>query len=147
MIFTIRWVDVSANLQTGKQPVVMLERALAHGSDKRGGVFSVAEVARVGSYYVPQLPLVGPEQPAWSATKSGKHVRVPLHAYLTAERAKSHIVATGFEIGVRAAMGYLELHKSAPKELVLVLGTQVDDLHEEGRNHFRCYVGVAARSD
>jgi len=145
MDFTIRWVDVSANLQTGKQPVLVLERPLAHGNDKRGGLFSAAEVAREGTYWVPSNPLVGSGDHGWTVTKSGQYVRIPIHAYLTAERAKAQLVATGIEIGTRGILEYTQKIGSAPKELVLALGTQVDDLAPEGRSHFRCYVGVAAR--
>lgn len=144
---TIRWVDVAANLEDGNQPVVLIERELVHGDEPKGNLFSVAEVARLGSFWVATAPLISADNdPKWSLTAKDKYVRVPVNAYLTAERAKSHILATGLEIGVRATMSYLEKVGKAPEELILIIGIQVDDLAPE-RNHFRCYVGVAFKEN
>ena len=144
---TVRWVDVSTSLNDGNQPVVLIERELVHGSEPKGQLFNVAEVARLGSFWVATAPLISDSNdPRWSLTAKDKYVRVPISAYLTAERAKSHILVTGIEIGVRAAMSYTGKVGKAPEELILCIGQQVDDLAPE-RNHFRCYVGVAIKEN
>jgi hypothetical protein len=144
---TIRWVDVAPYLKEGTQPVVLVERELVHGTSPKGQLFSIAEVARLGSFWVATAPLISSDNdPKWSLTAKDKYVRVPIHAYLTAARAKSHILATGMEIGIRAAMSYLQKVGKEPEELILIIGIQVDDL-APARNHFRCYVGVALKEN
>jgi hypothetical protein len=144
---TVRWIDVSASLKDGIQPTVLIERELAHGTDPKGQLFNLAEVARLGSFWAATAPLISAdEDPQWSLNAKDKYVRVPMHAYLTAERAKSHILVTGIEIGIRAAMSFARKVRKAPEELILCIGQQVDDLAPE-RNHFRCYVGVAFKEN
>jgi hypothetical protein len=148
MIITLRWIDVSPHLAAKQQPVILLERPLLHGNDTKGGLFSTAEVARVGKHWAANGPLVGADvDPAWRFTREGTHVRVPVNGYVTTSRAKSQILATGLEIGIRAMVSYRQRTPEEPQELILILGHQVDDLHDEGRDNFRCYVGVAVRTE
>ena len=42
------WIDVRPNLSMGVQPVMVLERPLAHGDYAKGNLFNKAEIARVG---------------------------------------------------------------------------------------------------
>ena len=145
MKFDVQWIDVTKNLVEGTQPVLFLKRPLLHGTDKRGALFASAEVARTGTYYVPQSTLVGPVEVEWGVTKQGEHVRVPVEAYRTTVRSLSAIFAVGMEIGMRAVVALQRKTRAEPNLVTLVLGHDITDLPDE--NAFRCYVGMAIRVD
>lgn len=143
--FTPIWYDL-AKLAPGDEPVVMLERPLLHGDDPRSGTFAAAEVARTGTYWVPQLPVVGrpPEvRPDWKMTRTGPVVRVPLHWY-TVPRALSYIWGLGVQVGLAAAAELRGFEARPPRRAVLVLGTDCVDMTPlAGKAEFRCLVGLA----
>ena len=93
MLFDTKWIDVNGNLQSQQQPVFFLERALLHGDKAKGGIFNVAEVARKGDYWTASSPL--PTEIDWSNTKTGEHVRVPVFAYRTTQKAITALVGIG----------------------------------------------------
>jgi hypothetical protein len=123
MKITIQWLDTEKLLAQQEQPILMLKKT------------------PIEEYMVPQGPLVE-NDPKWALTREGEYVRVPIFAYLTKDRAMAWILATGIEIGSRACASL----QQEPLELVLLLGQECTDLAPEGRNHLRCYVGVAART-
>ena len=145
MRFEVQWIDVTKNLASGEQPALFLTRPLLHGTDKRGALFSSAEVARVGTFYVPQSPLVGGTEVKWGVTKAGEHVRVPVEAYRTTTRSLSAIFAVGMEIGMRAIVALQTKTRAEPTIVTLVLGHDVTDMPNE--DAFRCYVGMSIRVD
>lgn len=142
MKFHLHWLDVSVNLAAGLQPVFMVERPLAHGEDRRGGVFAAAEVGRLGDFWVPKSPVVGVDEVSWAVTRHGELVRVPVTAYRTPTRAASSILATGLELGFAALAALTATQtKAVPTDVHLVIGHECTDLQPE--DAFRCYVGIA----
>lgn len=141
MKFDVRWLDVRTNLLTEQQPVYMLERPLLRGSDSKGGVFNVAEVARAGTFWVPQTPVVA-EQVSWVMTEIEQWVRVPIHAYRTNERALASIWGLGIQIGMASIESLRCYTQEIPLVATLVLGHEVTDMLSD-TNAFRCYIGVA----
>lgn len=141
----VHWIDVTANLQLGIQPVMLLERKLLHGDSNHGNLFSKAEVTRTGHYWVPQGGLVGDTTPpVWSLTREGQHVRVPIVAYRTAHRAASSILATGLEIGMSAVLNLRQYTPELPLISHIVLGHECTDLSPH--DAYRCYVGIAIQT-
>lgn len=141
MNLAVHWIDVRPNLLTGQQPVMMLERPLAHGDQPKGNLFNKAEVGRVGHYWVPQSSLVGAMDVVWTLTRDGQFVRVPVFAYRTVARAGSAIMATGLEIGMAAVAGLRQHTSDMPIAVHLVLGHECTDLAPD--DAYRCYVGIA----
>lgn len=145
MQFAVRWIDLTENLQSGRQPQLMLERPLLHGNDKRGGVFANAEVARKGEFWTPQSAMISTDpafEVEWSKTKAGQYVRVPLHAYRTPSRALSWILAIGTEIGMRAIDSLKDRVRKPLGQVVLALGNECTDLSPTA-DAFRCYIGIS----
>lgn len=144
MKFDVQWCNVLPNLVTGIPPSFMLERELLHGTNPKGSVFNVAEVVRVGRFMVPQTPVLL-DQVKWAMTDSGQYVRVPIFAYRTNGRSLSEIWGLGIQIGLAAAESLRSIDPQPPKSAILVLGHECTDLSPE--EAFRCYVGVAFRTD
>jgi hypothetical protein len=137
MNFDLRWIDVNPNLVVGQQPVLMLERPLAHGEQVNGGVFNVAEVARVGTFWVPGN-LHRKEVP-WTVTRSGPHVRVPVYKYRTPQAYEALLFGMAVQLGMEA-VERLKAECSAPIERVtLVLGHQVKCIEAS----YEAYLGIA----
>ncbi len=143
-MFNTQWIDVRQHLASGQQPVFLLERPLLHGQSSKGGVFGIAEVARVGDYWVPEDdPITGDGK--WAVCRSGTHVRVPILAYRTQERALASIWGLGVQLGL-AALASIRQHTSdPPTELHMILGHECSDLAPQF-SAFRCYVGIAIRT-
>lgn len=139
MRFDVHWLDVNPFLTQHRQPMFALRRELAHGSEAKGGLFNVAEVARSGTYYVPTSDL-NKEQIEFSLVKSGEYVRIPIHAYRTTERALATILGTAIQLGISARDGLARQYQVEVEHTVLVLGHEVHDLLQNG---FRCYAGLA----
>jgi hypothetical protein len=135
------WIDVDPYLANGQRPVYMLERQLAHGTNPNGGVFNVAQVARLGEFWVPQAPLLPGADPDWSVVKTGDHVKIPVTAY-RCDRALASVFALGLQLGLLAAGEFVRRTLKPPEAVYLVLGHTVTDLGDG----FRCYAGVALRS-
>lgn len=136
----LRWIDVTPNLALQQIPIFLLERPLAHGTQPKGGVFNVAEVARLGTFWVPQTDL---HQQAirWSRTASGQYVRVPVFAYRASVPYEAGLFGMAVELGVRAA-AQLREHTPFPIDtMTLVLGHQCHVVDAEGL--FRGYLGLA----
>lgn len=143
-MFNIQWVDVRPYLAVGQQPVFLLERPLLHGNSAKAGVFGIAEVARSGTFWVPEDDPIQADG-RWAVTKTGTHVRVPILAYCTKERALASIWGLGVQLGL-ASLASLRQHTSdAPTELHMILGHECTDLSPAGLSAFRCYVGLAVR--
>lgn len=143
MIWHPQWLDVRPHLAAGRQPVVLVERPLLHGQSAKGGVFGIAEVARLGTYWVPEGDVLNTDG-AWAVTKSGAHVRVPVLAYRTPERALASIWGLGLQLGLAALDSLRARTPLPPAECHVFLGHECTDLapHESA---FRCYVGLAFR--
>jgi len=144
MKFDVQWCNVLPNLITGVPPSYVIERELLHGVNPHGSVFNVAEVSRVGRYVVPQTPVLI-ENIRWGVTNSDQYVRIPIFAYRTKGRSLSEIWGLGIQIGLAAAESLRSIDPLPPKSAVLVLGHECTDLSPE--DAFRCYVGVAFRTD
>lgn len=139
------WIDVRPNLSMGVQPVMVLERPLAHGDYAKGNLFNKAEIARVGHYWVAQSNVVGSGMDTlWTLTRDGQYVRVPVFAYRTPQRAAAAILATGLEIGMAAIDGLRQHTSDRPLAVHLVLGHECTDLAPE--DAYRCYVGIAIQT-
>ncbi len=139
----VEWVDVRPHLVNGIQPVHLFERPLLHGSKPKGGLFSVAEVARVGEFWVPQTSVIEPNT-KWALCRDGQFVRVPITAYRTSQRAASSILLAGLHTGM-AAMHDLRNHTATvPLGVMLVLGHECTDLGTE--HGYRCYIGIAIQT-
>jgi len=139
MQFHVEWLDVNPYISQGMQPTFLLERPLppsAQGSPK-GNLFNVAEVARLGKWYVPVSPL-NLETIEWSFTNSGQHVRVPIFAYRTGRNC-TYVWGTGLEFGARALDSLKTNHNPVVESCTLVLGRECHDLGDA----YRCYVGMA----
>lgn len=146
MKFEVRYVDVSAYLAAGKQPVMMLERALAHGHEAKGGLFGSAEVGRPGAYWVPKSPILlstgVSEAITWSVTYTGAHVHVPIEAYRTNEKALANVVGLGVQIGLVAMDSLGQYTRERPTVVVLLIGHECQVVEDA----FRCFVGMAIRT-
>lgn len=145
MIWHPQWLDVRPHLAAGRQPVVLVERPLLHGQSAKGGVFGIAEVARLGTYWVPNADVITTDG-GWQFTKSGAHVHVPVIAYRTPERALSSIWALGLQLGMAAIESLRRRTPDLPAECHLLLGHECTDLLPAAAA-FRCYVGFAIRTE
>ena len=144
-MWNIQWINVQQSLAQGVQPVFLLERPLLHGSSAKGGVFGIAEVARVGDFWVPEDdPLTTSGQ--WALTRSGSHCRVPILAYRTQERALGSIWGLGLQLGLAALASIRQHTDDPPVECHMILGHECTDLGPLGVSAFRCYVGLAIRT-
>jgi hypothetical protein len=144
-VFNIQWVDVRPYLAAGQQPVFLLERPLLHGNSPRGGIFGIAEVAREGVFWVPNTDPVTTDG-GWTQTLTGAHVRIPVLAYRTQERAIAGIWGLGLQLGFAAMLKLRQRTEDMPESLHIVLGHECTDLASEGVDAFRCYVGIAIRT-
>jgi hypothetical protein len=145
---TVRWIDVSKHVAAGDQPVVGVEREhSAKGVDVSSGASINRSKPRTGTYWTTRHPLVAEtEDMEWSMTRRDQYVMVPIHAYLTHNRSKPDILVTAIEIGFRAALSYCQKVRKPIEEIILLVGTQVDDLAPE-RPNFRCYVAIAIKEN
>lgn len=145
MIWHPQWLDVRPHLAQGQQPVVLVQRPLLHGESAKGGVFGIAEVARLGTYWVPEADVLTTDG-GWTFAKSGAHVRAPVIAYRTPERALASIWGLGIQIGVAALASLRARTDAVPTECHLLLGHECSDLSPHA-SAFRCYVGLAIRTE
>lgn len=139
MDFQVRWIDVTPNLARKQQPVVLVERPLAHGTAPKGGVFNVAEVARLGTFWVPVSDLNASEI-QWSKTASGQFVRIPMLGYRSAQPAESALFGMALQLGIKARDALQQQTASPVLCTWLALGHQVHNLGPEG---YRGYLGLA----
>lgn len=141
--FDVRWLDVKPNLASGVLPVYLLERPLMHNQPKAWA--GPSEVAREGTYHVPQLAAFG-DNPMWVVTAAGPVVRVPVHAYRTNVRSLATIWAVGLQVGLALVDSFRSHNREPIKQIVLVLGEDCTDLVTEGHDAFRAYAGVAIKT-
>lgn len=139
MIFEVHWIDVTMNLASQQQPVFLLERPLAHGTQPKGGVFNVAEVAREGTFWCPTSDL-NHYQVQWSKTSKDQYVRIPVFAYKTEKPFESVLMGMAIQLGMQAMESLRHQTAAEIVKTVLVLGHQVHHLQGGG---YRGYVGVA----
>ncbi len=139
--FNTQWVDVRPYLAQGQEPIFLLERPLLHGHSAKGGVFGIAEVARLGDFWVPTADPIRTDG-GWSLCKTGTHARVPILAYRTTERALSAIWGLGLQLGLAALAALRTKTPEPPTEMHMILGHECTDLTAG----FRCYVGLAIRT-
>jgi hypothetical protein len=90
---------------------------------------------------VPTSPLNAPEV-QWSFTQTGDHVRVPVFAYKTRERAPATIWGTALQLGMRAVESLRQTTSHPLISCTLVLGDTCHDLADG----YRCYVGMTFRT-
>ena len=92
--------------------------ALRRRGADRGGI---AEVARTGVFWVPEDdPLTTDGR--WAVTKVGTHVRVPILAYRTPERALASIWALGVQLGLAAAASLGRRTPAKPAAAHMIFG-------------------------
>jgi hypothetical protein len=140
MNFNIKWIDVNPHLQIQQQPIFLLERALLHGDKVKGNLFNVAEVARTGNYWTATSP-IHPEQVVWGNTVYGQHVRIPVFAYKTTQKAIVSLAGTGIQHGLAAYHNLApELH-SRVEECIMVLGHECHEVDDA----YRFYLGLSFR--
>lgn len=141
MLFDVHWINVNPYLERKEQPVFMLQRPLLHGDTKSGGVFNIAEVARVGTYYTP-TSAINEAEPKFSLTKSGDLVRIPVFAYRTQIRALSSILGVAMQLGISATYRLQQIVRGDEIESVtMILGHECHELPEP--DGFRCYAGLS----
>lgn len=142
-MFHFQWVDVRPFLAQGVQPVALVERPLLHGQSAKGGVFGIAEVAREGTFWVPNADPVTTDG-NWAETHTGNHVRVPILAYRTGDRALAAIWGLGVQLGLAALASLRHRTDAPPVGCHLFIGHECTDL-APAASAFRCYVGLAIR--
>lgn len=144
-VWNVQWINPNYYIANGiAEPVFMLERPLLHGHSSKGGLFGIAEVARLGTFWVPEADPIDTDG-KWAMTKTGTHVRVPIFGYRTSERALASIWALGVKLGL-ASLNSLRQHDDRPPiECHMILGHECTDLAQFGC--FRCYVGLAFRTE
>lgn len=145
-MWNVQWVDPNYYIANGiAEPVFNLERPLLHGENARGGVFGVAEVARVGTFWVPKSDPITTDG-NWSQTKSGMYVSIPIRAYRTQERGLASIWSLGLQLGLAALLSVRQRTEKIPSECHMILGHECTDMAPKF-SCFRCYVGLAFRID
>lgn len=142
MNFTVHWIDVRPNVLSGQQPVFLLQRP-SHGTKGSTYGFASAEVARLGEYWVPQAPVLSGD--AWSFTRTGELVRIPVHAYKTEQRAIASLWGLALQVGMAAMLELRNHTPDIPQEVTLVLGHECTDLYP-AEEAFRGYVGLAFKT-
>jgi hypothetical protein len=143
MEFEVVWMDVRPNLLSGEPPAHMQARPLAHGDKAKVPGWRVAEVARVGEFWVPQGPLFPAVE--WTVSKAGDFVRVPVFAYKTSFPSLAHIFGLGVQVGLAALADLRNRTGDVPIGVLLVLGHECTDLRP-AEERFRCYVGLSVRT-
>jgi hypothetical protein len=141
--FKVQWIDVTPNLVLDQQPVLLVERPLAHGDEPKGGVFNTAEVARVGAFWVPRK--IQEEEIAWRVTRTGQHVRIPLDRYRTPQPIESVLFGNAVSLGMMAMESFRRQSNAPIEYVLLVLGHQVRNLGSENRGEegYEAYLGLA----
>lgn len=145
-MFNVQWINHSHYIAMGVvEPTFYLERPLLHGESARGGVFGIAEVARLGTFWVPESDPTDPDC-RWGKTNSGTYARIPILAYRTQERGLASIWALGIKIGLAALTAIRQHTDDPPLECHMILGHECTDLAPQF-SCFRCYVGLAFRTE
>ena len=142
MNFDIEWINISENIKSRTQPIVIFKRPGVGGRHVKEKMFTAASLGRVGDFIVPVSDLLQP-QIEWSVTTSGDSVRVPVFAYTTTAKAKGSLLATGLELGFRAAMAVPIPPSRDLSGVKLFMHREVHVID----NVYRCYLGVAIRAD
>jgi hypothetical protein len=137
----IVWIDITPYLISGEQPIYMLQRPKAHSEPKAWA--GSTQIACLGEFWVPQGPVFGGEQ-AWSVTKTGDMVRVPVFAYKV-PRSLASIWGMALQIGLAAVADLRHHTNDIPSEVTLVLGSDCTDLSPM-EEMYRCYAGIAIRT-
>lgn len=141
--FDVHWFDPTTHLQTGEQPVAMLERPLASGTRPKKDYMLVAEVGRLGRYWVPESPIFA-ESVEWTLTADGTHVRVPVFSYRTRAQALAAIFGTGVQVGMAALEQLRARTNESIIEIVLILGHDCPPVNNpEG---YACFIGITIRT-
>ncbi len=144
MNFSIQWLNVQPYLDQRKQPVIALKRPMSGNRPDRVDIddrlFGSGQRGRTGTFWVPVSSLLDPEI-KWSSTTQGESVRVPLIGYTTPVKAKSCILSSGLEMGMRAVASLASQTRKQIVEVIVVLGTEVHALPKA----YQCYVGLALR--
>ena len=141
MNYELKWADVTNHVDAGIQPTFLFERPLAHGDSlNNGGMYASAEVARLGTFWVPQTNLHVPEID-WAFTKTGQHVAIPIFGYDSVDRVESIIFWMGIQLGLQALDSLkTRLPRAKIVKTVMVLGNKVDTIPDKG---YRGYLGLA----
>lgn len=141
----IHWVDVNPNLAAGTKepPTFFLERELLHGSETKGGVFNIAEVARKGRFWTVTTPLTEADD-RWALTREGQYVRIPLYGYTVPLLNGPVLLASGFELALR----FLELwyQQCRGGETIEVLHIVLHPETHTVENGVRLYAGVSLQT-
>lgn len=143
MRFTSHWLDITENIQTKTQPVYIMERSLPFGGERKRDFQSSSTLSRVGAFWVPTSPVMPEVDIAWSLTKTGEFVRVPITGYETAAANPACLSAHGVQLGLLAMES---LSKKTSREVIevhMVLGTQIYQM--PGQNKYIHGLGLAFR--
>lgn len=143
MELCITWIRVQEFLDRREQPVQLLQRELAHGEDVNGGLFSKAEVARIGTYWVPQGSVLAAEV-KWSMTRFGDGVRIPVHGYRTASHTSPGLFAAGLQVMAHTIADLQKHTRDRVTGVALVLGDLATSIADTA---WEVYVGIALRTD
>ncbi len=115
------------------------ERQLSFGEHPKAGLFAVAEVARVGTFWVPVTPMnVAPVE--WSMTCTDQYVRVPVFAYRTIDHDPAKVVGMAFQLACQAMLSLADCLDLRSLDVChLYLGKVI---HDQG-DHFTYYLGLS----
>ena len=141
----LHWIDVSDNLAKREQPVHLFDRPKVGTGNPGSSVIPSHRTGRTGVFWVPLNTITDGEPVKLACTRQGDHVRVPVNAYRVPFRANASLVAVGIEIGLRAAMALKEEDMRLNIiETRIIMGHEV---HEMENNTWRCYIGIALRTE
>lgn len=143
MQYAIHWFDPTPNLISGVQPWYYITRKLLHGDSKRGEVLSNSEIARIGTYWTPQQS-INVVDGAWSVTREGEQVRVPIQAYRTEFYGPCGILQLGLVSGAAVLEAFRKFNPEVIETLHIVIGRDCTPLPDQ--NAYRCYVGFSVET-
>jgi hypothetical protein len=152
MQYNVQWLDVTNNLATGVQPIYMFKRQLLHGTEPKGGVFNVAQVACRGEFWIPQGNLLRGCPVQFAHTKQGEWVRIPMFDYPSQVRSVADVFRVGIQLGVELASRAIQQIQTRTNRVVdhtvMILGHDKTDINLlDGTPAFRCYAGLALAVD
>lgn len=144
MKFVNHTINIDENWRDGKQPTFALARPSFKNPDSATPVSR-----RVGTFWVPESPIIAGKPVKWSLTRIGDHVRIPLNAYIV-RGSRSDLAASYVELGVRAVNNLMMANHFTPYqarewELHLVQGTQA--IETQDHPGWRYAVGLAIRTE
>lgn len=147
MKFDIKRIDVTENWKNQQQPVMAMPRPTFKNPD------SATPVSRqVGTFWVPETPILEGKPVKWVLTRIGDHVRIPLMPYRVNGVSDSDLIAAGVELGARAVTNLMLSKNFKPQhaadwEITIVQGLNAVKVNDDSNPGWRHAVGLAIRTE